>query len=223
MNVATAVDKITPLHLACLGGFLPLAEYLLESGASHSALTAQHKSPLHYALAYGHVDIAVALVKHGADLGIEDIHGVSPLSLIKHGGTISADDALRSFGVTQEAVKTIERPLHPSYPASAPSAARDNGGWPVERLNGFEEDMHCDVDQYDIDDIGGVDLFEKYIAHQRPVLLRAGKYFAQNWPSLVHYSRGVLLAEHGHENVTVSSIPYSGNDLTRRYIMSCVC
>jgi hypothetical protein len=210
VNSTTAPDGVTPLHLACVGGMLPLGQLLLQRGADPNMLSNQKKSPLSYCLAYGHAEMGALLVKHGAALDQQDVHGVTPRALLENRGAVSEADALNLFGVTQLPVRTIERPLHPSYPASAPAAAQNNGGWESTRLAGFETDMHCDIDQYELDEISGVDLFEKYIALQRPVLLRAGAALAANWSALEHYSRAVLREEHGEEVVTSSSIPYSG-------------
>ena len=211
VNHHTAPEAVTPLHLACVGGIKPLVRYLLEQGADPNVLSSQNKSPLVYCLAYGHTEAAALLVQSGAELDQEDIHGVTPRDLLTHRGSVSAVDALTLFNITQKPVRTLEqRPLHPEYPTSAPVAAKDNGGWDRTRLKGFEHDMHCDVDQYELDEISGVDLFEQYIARQRPVLLRAGTALAANWSALEHYSRVALVKEHGDEVVKASSIPYSG-------------
>lgn len=217
VNSTTSPDDVTPLHLACAGGMTPLAELLLQHGADPGALNDQGKTPLAYCLAYGHAETAAMLVKHGASLEQgPDIHGVSPLDLLRTAGPVSAADALHFFNITQAPVRTIQRPLHPTYPPYAPAVAQDNGGWDRTRLEGYEDDMHCDVDQWELDEINGVDLFEQYIARQRPVLLRAGSTLAANWSALLHYSRDVLLKEHGEEQVAASSIPYSGEGSDRR-------
>ena len=221
VNSAVAFDSHTPLHLACIGGLTQLAQYLLEQGADPDYLNIQNKSPLAYCLAYGHVETGALLIKHGASLDLMDIHGVTPRSLVESRGVISEDDALKYFNITQTSLRTISRPLHPSYPSSAPDSSRDNGGWNRARLPGFENDMHCDVDQYEFDEISAVELFEQYIARQRPVLLRAGARLASDWGALVQYSRDVLLKMHGDEVVTASSIPYSGK-CCLRFFTSCV-
>jgi len=209
VDVATSSEGITPLQLAAVGGMSPLIKFLLQHGADPNSVTKEKTTPLMFALAHGHCEAAAVLVKHGADLDHRDIRGVSSRDLIEVSGPVSASDALKYFNITQAPVRTIERPLHPTYPSWAPAAARNNGGWDTTRLKGYEEDMHCDVDQYELEEISGVDIFEKYLARQRPILLRAKNTFAAKWPALERYSRASLLKEHGDDVVTASSIPYA--------------
>jgi hypothetical protein len=212
VNSATSTDGVTPLHLAAEGGMTPLVKFLLEHGAEPNVFNNLKTSPLMYALSHGHSETAAVLVAHGADIDHKDIRGISGRDIIEVRGPVSVGDALKYFNVTQAPLRTIERPLHPVYPTSSPTASKDNGGWATTRLKGFEEDMHCDIDQYEFDEISGVDLFEKYIARQRPVLLRAGAALSASWPALEIYSRAALIKNFGEEVVTASSIPYAGEE-----------
>jgi hypothetical protein len=201
---AADIDGHTPLHFAAHGGQIVMVEELLKNGADPDIVNKQQKTPLHYATAVGFAPIAALLVKHGADLHAVDIHGVSPMDIISNTGVISAEDAMTYFGVEQNPVRSIKRVLHPE---------RDPGYWPAggggfgpERLEGFEEDMECSVDQYWAHEISAKDVFEKYLARLRPILIRG---LINDWPAVEKYTVPALLESHGDYLVQASSIPYS--------------
>lgn len=200
---AANVDGHTPLHFAAFSGQMVLVEELLRHGADPDILNKQKKSPLHYAIVVGFVQIAALLVKHGADIHAVDIHGVSPMDIISNTGVISGDDAMKYFGVEQNRVRRIERVIHPELD---PKQWPGDGGFGPERLQGFEDDMECAVDQYWAHEISAKDVFEKYLARLRPILIRG---LINDWPALDRYKVSSLLESHGLDMVQASSIPYS--------------
>jgi ankyrin repeat protein len=73
---------ITPLFLAARGGNIDLVKVLLRHNAHVNCVgAAQQISPLHWAAHKEQPHIAVALIKHGADVHLKDKEGRTPLSL----------------------------------------------------------------------------------------------------------------------------------------------
>ena len=207
----------TLLHFAAQGGLTLMAQELLIHGADPNILNDQKKSPLHYAAVTGYTQIAAMLVKYGADLGATDIHGVRPIDIISNPGVISPEDAMTYFNIAQNPVRTIDRTIHPE--ANITLWVGGTGGYGMERLVGYEEDMDCGVDQFWADEITGVELFEKYIARSRPVLIRG---LIDDWPAVERYSLQSLLGRDGRLMVQQSSIPYSskfGGDGTEEIML----
>jgi hypothetical protein len=89
------------------------------------------------------------LVDNGADLDIEDHIGTTARSIIENPGPISASDAIKYLNIEQRPVRKIERVIHPERLVGGEMGGwpGGNGGWDDRRLAGFEEDMHCDIDQ----------------------------------------------------------------------------
>jgi len=211
-GVNTEMD--TPLHYASLGGLVGLVHLLLQHGANPNAQNQQGKTPLHYASVYGHVAVASLLVQHGGDMYIRDVHTVRPFDVISNPGVISPSDALKHFNITQRSVRGIGRVIHPELRKEFWPAG--DGGYGVERLPGYEDDMQCDVDQYWAHEISGKEIFETYLARSAPILIRG---LVDDWPAVEAYNVENLRNVHGDETVQVSSIPYStkfgGDGMTR--------
>jgi ankyrin repeat protein len=76
---AYSYDGWTPLHLAAFFGRLDAARVLLESGADVHAVSRNSlaNTPLHAATAGKHADIALLLLKHGANPDTPDAGGHS--------------------------------------------------------------------------------------------------------------------------------------------------
>ena len=53
INAKTSINR-TPLHLACLHGFIEVAKVLVEYGADINAVDDDHNTSLHYACMHGH-------------------------------------------------------------------------------------------------------------------------------------------------------------------------
>jgi hypothetical protein len=141
----------TALHLASVGGGLELSRYLLSQNIDVNAVNQEKRTALHYAAVYGHAELAGLLIASGADTKIRDKYGVSPEDIIANPGPITAEDAHRFCNITQRPIRKIERIIHPERVVNATAGlkgwATGDGGWGDGRLEGFEEDMECDVDQ----------------------------------------------------------------------------
>ena len=108
------------------------------------------------------------------------------------------------FNITQRPVRTIPRLLHPELsPELCPELSKQGwaagtGGWSTIRLNGSEDDMHCDVDQYYVDEITGDEVFERYLARSAPVLIRG---LIDDWPLVKASTRSQLQTMRGDVKV----------------------
>ncbi len=218
------INGLTPLHLACQAGFLPLVRFFIRHGANVNSKTLkEQRSPLHIAAAYGHTEVLGLLVSSGGALDDKDYCGVSPRDIASSAGPIRPEDSQRYLNISQRPPKLISRPLFPHiYSASSLNrnivtsirVASSNyseskvtiGGYDSERLSGFENDVSCDIDQYDADEITGQKLFQNYFSQNKPVLIRG---LINEWPAVLMYERSHLKISHGDLTVKVSSIPYS--------------
>lgn len=94
-------------------GSVAITRLLLAAGADPNALNSEKRTPIHYALAFGHAQVAGLLWKAGADLTLPDKNGVryiwkllpivcviaiieynwlhSPLDLVENPGAVSPE------------------------------------------------------------------------------------------------------------------------------------
>ncbi len=71
----------TPLWFAAQGapgGGVPVAEVLIEAGATVNAKCEYGTTALHMAASWGHLDMVKSLIEHGADLMAQDDEGRTP-------------------------------------------------------------------------------------------------------------------------------------------------
>jgi hypothetical protein len=200
----------TPLHLAAISGMETFVQLLLKcDGIDVDATNVDGRTPLHFAVVYGHAAVAGLLVDEGADMTIEDHYGVRAVDVVSNPGPISAEDAKRLLGVDQRPPRKIDRVIHPERapPGARAGWAAGTGGWGDQRLAGYEDDMRCDVDQYWADEITEEDLFRNYLARGAPVLIRG---LLDSWPATQVYAADALKEKYGHITVQVSDIPYAG-------------
>ena len=199
----------TPLHLAAISGMETFVQLLLEcDGVDIDATNVDGRTPLHFAVVYGHAVVAGILVENGADMTIEDHYGVRAIDVVSNPGPIAAADAKRLLGVDQRAPRKIDRVIHPERVATGPEGwAAGDGGWGDERMEGYETDMSCDVDQFWAHEISEEDLFRNYLARGVPVLIRG---LVEDWPVVEDYKAKNLKEAYGHITVQVSDIPYAG-------------
>jgi hypothetical protein len=207
-------NGVTPLHFACVAGNIAYVKFLLDNGANPNSRTVlDERIPSVFAAAYGHAEIVKLLIDNGADLDATDYTGTSTRDIIKSPGPLLAEDVRNILKMEQDAVRTVPRPMYPSYNKSIDTVndkgaiKRENFGmFDPTRLKGFEEAMHCDADQYEADEITGEEIYRKYLARNRPVLIKG---LIDKWPAVNAYRRDILKKDHGDLRVDVTSIPYA--------------
>lgn len=101
-----AYDGWTPLHLAAFFGKSEAAQRLLNAGADVRATSRNslRNTPLHAAIAGGHVDVALLLLEQGAPVDSADAGGHTPLHIAAEGGHLSVARALVARGADPLAV-----------------------------------------------------------------------------------------------------------------------
>jgi ankyrin repeat protein len=101
-----AYDGWTPLHLAAFFGRTEVVERLLKADADLHAISrnALKNTPLHAAIAGGHVDVALTLIAHGAAVDVADAGGHTPLHIAAEAGLLPVARALVARGADPLAV-----------------------------------------------------------------------------------------------------------------------
>ncbi|KAI0256451.1 ankyrin repeat-containing domain protein, partial [Lactifluus subvellereus] len=102
--INSVIDGVLPLHAACSGGNDIVVRLLIENGADVNAprlprrysdkarspsapiIGATGSTPLHFAAANGHTQVALTLLRHGARPDRADKRGVTPEVLARHNG-----------------------------------------------------------------------------------------------------------------------------------------
>ncbi|KAJ8609236.1 hypothetical protein CTAYLR_008063 [Chrysophaeum taylorii] len=214
-------DGRAPAHYCAQGGFVEALKVIAAASPGSAALAAEAKhgsTPAHLAALWGQAETLRALVVDlKADPDIRDNHGHSVRDLaLGPGAPVSpwlAEDpefatALGGFGgggfggapVRRRWKRDLDRNHGGGW---RPANARD-----VDILAG-EADDFCDFDVVDAADVDGQTLFEKYLAKNRPVLLR-GIVDTPEWDAArAAYGVEDLVKTHGSASVTVSAIPYA--------------
>jgi Ankyrin repeats (3 copies)/Sulfotransferase domain len=196
----------TPLHHASVGGMKSLVKVLLEAGVDVDAVNKEGRSALHYAAAYGHAEVAGMLLDAGADAEVEDINGTTANEIMKNPGPMSPADAKQYLGIDQRHPRKIERKIHPEMLVNGEIGgwSAGSGGWGNRRLEGYEEDMGCDVDQYWAHEITEQEVYQNYLARGAPVLIRG---LIEDWPVVEQYTPRTLRKNFGHLDVQVHACP----------------
>jgi ankyrin repeat protein len=78
----------TALHFAAQQGDVESARHLLKAGADIDTSHKEHGSPLIIAIASGHQDLAMFLLKEGANPNVKDGWGITPLHYALHEGVL---------------------------------------------------------------------------------------------------------------------------------------
>lgn len=192
----------TPLHHASVGGMKSLVKALLKAGVDVDVVNIEGRSPLHYAAAYGHAEVAGLLLDAGADAEIEDINGTTANEIMKNPGPMSPADAKKYLGIDQRPPRKIERRIHPEMLVNGEIGGwgAGSGGWGNKRLEGYEEDMGCDVDQYWSHEITEQEVYQNYLARGAPVLIRG---LIEDWPVVEQYTPRTLRKNFGNLDVQV--------------------
>ena len=111
----------TPLHLAVEDeALLPVVQELLMLGASVNLPNAHGNTPLHRAAKHGHVQIALALRHHGADVQLKNSRGET------------AAESSRTVALRDELLKGVESEVDDA--AESPGPAPDELGMRAEVL-----------------------------------------------------------------------------------------
>lgn len=192
----------TPLHYACIGGLLSLVKLLLEFGVDDiNSLNRDFRTPLHYALAYGHAEVAGYLISHGANQHLLDKNGVEAYEIYSNPGPILPEDCIRYLNHTQRAPRKIDRVIHPEFNTDERGGWHaGDGGWDSKRLQGFEDDMLCEIDQFWADEITGDEIFSNYLARGAPILIRG---LFNDWDVINRYTSTNLRSIYGEIRVQV--------------------
>jgi ankyrin repeat protein len=113
---ATAVstysyDGWTPLHLAAFFGQREAAEWLVRAGADLNAVSrnALRNTPLHAAVAGGHVAVSLMLIEASADVNVRDAGGHTPFHIAAEAGYVPVAKALLARGADAHVVDSEDR------------------------------------------------------------------------------------------------------------------
>lgn len=75
VNAFTNYEKMTPLHISAQEGWKEAVQLLIAAGAVVDAQNILERTPLHFCATSGRIDIAIELIRNGADVQLTDIHG----------------------------------------------------------------------------------------------------------------------------------------------------
>lgn len=108
---AHAYDGWTPLHLAAFFGRTDAVERLLAGGADIAATSRNSltNTPLHAAVAGGHIETAMRLIERGAPVQVGDSGGHTPLHIAAEAGYASLVKALLDRGADPHAVDAEDK------------------------------------------------------------------------------------------------------------------
>ncbi|MGH0147287.1 UNVERIFIED_CONTAM: hypothetical protein FKN15_027338 [Acipenser sinensis] len=114
LNITT-IDRVSPLHEACLGGHVACAKVLLENGANGFNLnitTIDRVSPLHEACLGGHVACAKVLLENGANVNSVTVEGITPLYNACCSGSAACVNVLLEYGAHSQPECQLPSPVH---------------------------------------------------------------------------------------------------------------
>ncbi|KPK86341.1 MAG: hypothetical protein AMJ81_01475 [Phycisphaerae bacterium SM23_33] len=115
---ATAMGRITPLHLAATAGHTDVAAALLDSGADVDAGRTEWAAPLTLAAGYGRKEIVKLLLERKADVNAVDADRGTPIASAAYQGWTDIVELLLDHGAE----------LEPKDPRAAPLEGAVRGG-----------------------------------------------------------------------------------------------
>jgi ankyrin repeat protein len=75
VNTYTSYELMSPLHLACEGGYRKIVDMLIDAQADVNVANFMERTPLHLAALSGRADIGSLLLRAGANPYAKDLHG----------------------------------------------------------------------------------------------------------------------------------------------------
>ncbi len=108
---AYSYDGWTPLHLAAFFGQRAAVERLMAAGADINAVSrnALRNTPLHAAVAGGHVEVSLLLINAAADVNVADAGGHTAFHIAAEAGYVPVARALFERGADAHAVDAEDR------------------------------------------------------------------------------------------------------------------
>ncbi len=97
LNVGQILDGTTPLMLACGEGQVEAVELLIKKGADIMARNSGGSTALHDSV-YSDSDCTLVLLKGGADVDVQSMHGLTPLMVAAGYGPASQVEVLLAAG-----------------------------------------------------------------------------------------------------------------------------
>lgn len=104
INAQTEETQETALTLACCGGFLDVADFLIKNGA---ILELGASTPLMEASQEGHLDLVRYLLECGADVHAQTTSADTALTYACENGHTDVADLLLQFGANLVSIKKI--------------------------------------------------------------------------------------------------------------------
>ena len=129
---STAVNAVTPLHLAALAGKHEIAKYLIQNCAPIDAKDCEGKTPLHISALEGHLEVVMCLTDNGAIIDSKDKDDQTPHFLAMKNGQTDVVNFL-----TQKKKRKAEKEPEENLSSKAPCIVC------LEPRNGFYVLLPC--------------------------------------------------------------------------------
>ena len=113
VNTYTLHELMSPLHLACEGGYRKISELLIEAGADVNRKNFMERTPLHLAALSGRADIGSMILRAGADAYAKDIHGWNARQLAELRGHREYQELIVRATIKEKMAVIKEMPVAP--------------------------------------------------------------------------------------------------------------
>jgi ankyrin repeat protein len=107
VNVRGKRSLQTPLHFACISGYVPIITLLLEHGALINAHSTSGSTSLHMAARFGRCPAVVLLLRKGADPRAQGSHGQTPLDVAKEFNHQAVAEVLHEHFQTEKFIQAV--------------------------------------------------------------------------------------------------------------------